>query len=1203
MTGYVRMSANDIITGADIKAAPLNDEFNKLRDAFSNDSAKSHAHDGSIGNSTKINLATSVSGYLPVAHGGMGGISNFTANSNPTTADDTDSGYAIGSSWINTATNQMFICTSASSGSAVWREKHLSFSSAITLPAITATSLNGASVGATTPSTGAFTTLAASGLSSLNSVDINGGAIDGTTIGTAVEASGAFTTVTSTGQATLATADINGGTIDGAVIGGASAQTITGTLVTATTRFDGDITGNVTGNVGGNLTGNVTGNVEGNLTGNVTASSGSSAFNNLTVNGTLDVTGTTIANVTDPSSAQDASTKNYVDTADALKANLASPNFSGNPTVPDQSASDNSGKIANTKYVTTAVANLVASAPVALDTLNELSIALGNDANFSTTITNSIATKLPLAGGTMTGDIVLNGSPSANLHPSTKLYTDTADALKLNLTGGTMSGAIAMGTSKITGVGDPTANQDASTKVYTDTQRDTRVAKSGDTMSGNLAMGNNKITGVATPTASTDVATKGYADTVMGSNTQAATSAGQAASSATAAASSATAAASSETNAASSAATASTASNNATTLYDLFDDRMLGTKSSAPTVDNDGNALLIGSMYYDSTSNIMKVYGASGWQSAGSAVNGTSNRYEYTVGTSQGSYNGSTTVFPAVYDSGFVDTFLNGTLLMSSDVDSSSGSNITLLSAASSGDVVKIIGYGTFQVAQAVQAANNLSDLASASTSRTNLGLGTIATQASNAVAITGGSLQNLTDLEVDGGLIELKTSSGSVAQIDMYCEVANAHKVSLKAPAHANYSGNVVSTLPTVTGNLLSSANNLSDLASASTARTNIGAAEATATTTALNLKAPLNAPAFTGIPTADTASANTNNGQIATTAYADAAVAAIVGSAPSTLNTLQELGDALGDDANYATTTTNLIATKANTSDVNTSLATKANTSDVNTSLATKAPLASPTFSGDLQLGNYGDAAETFTIATSGNGTGRINFYDNNNTEGGSIRVTGVSGGSKMYFANRWSSDTDRVTFDLSTGNVGIGNTNPEAYGSLIDNLVIGTTSGENGMTIVSGTSNSGRICFADNTTSPQRGMIEYSHGSDAMLFTANGALRTTIDSSGNLTQTGNITAYSDERLKENIQTIPDALSKVESMRGVLFDKKSSEDEFSHMTKGSGVIAQELEKIAPELVLNGGEYKSVAYGNIVGYLIEAVKELSEKVKELEAK
>lgn len=76
-------------------------------------------------------------------------------------------------------------------------------------------------------------------------------------------------------------------------------------------------------------------------------------------------------------------------------------------TATTQAASDNSTKLATTAYVTTALANLVDSAPGTLNTLNELAAALGDDANFSTTVTNSIATKLPLAGGTMTGDLIL----------------------------------------------------------------------------------------------------------------------------------------------------------------------------------------------------------------------------------------------------------------------------------------------------------------------------------------------------------------------------------------------------------------------------------------------------------------------------------------------------------------------------------------------------------------------------------------------------------------------------------------------------------------------------------------------------------------------------------------------------------------------------------------------------------------------------
>ena len=74
-------------------------------------------------------------------------------------------------------------------------------------------------------------------------------------------------------------------------------------------------------------------------------------------------------------------------------------------TLSTPSASSNDTTPATTAYVTTAVANLADSAPSTLNTLNELAAALGDDANFSTTVTNSIATKLPLAGGTMTGTI------------------------------------------------------------------------------------------------------------------------------------------------------------------------------------------------------------------------------------------------------------------------------------------------------------------------------------------------------------------------------------------------------------------------------------------------------------------------------------------------------------------------------------------------------------------------------------------------------------------------------------------------------------------------------------------------------------------------------------------------------------------------------------------------------------------------------
>ena len=80
------------------------------------------------------------------------------------------------------------------------------------------------------------------------------------------------------------------------------------------------------------------------------------------------------------------------------------------------------------------------------------------------------------------------------------------------------------------------------------------------------------------------------------------------------------------------------------------------------------------------------------------------------------------------------------------------------------------------------------------------------------------------------------------------------------------------------------------------------------------LDDKAPLASPGLTGVPTAPTAAAGTNSTQIATTAYADAAVAALVDGAPELLNTLNELAAAIGDDENYATTISGLVAGKQN-------------------------------------------------------------------------------------------------------------------------------------------------------------------------------------------------------------------------------------------------------------------------------------------------
>jgi len=95
-----------------------------------------------------------------------------------------------------------------------------------------------------------------------------------------------------------------------------------------------------------------------------------------------------------------------------------------------------------------------------------------------------------------------------------------------------------------------------------------------------------------------------------------------------------------------------------------------------------------------------------------------------------------------------------------------------------------------------------------------------------------------------------------------------------------------------------------------------------------------------------------------------------------------------------------------------------------------------------------------------------------------------------------------------------------------------------------------------------------------------------------SGAITSSGDVTAFSDMRIKHDIETIEGALAKVSDMRGVYFKRNNGE-------AGTGVIAQEIENILPEVVKDG-EYKSVAYGNMVGILIEAIKELKAEVEKL---
>jgi hypothetical protein len=104
-------------------------------------------------------------------------------------------------------------------------------------------------------------------------------------------------------------------------------------------------------------------------------------------------------------------------------------------------------------------------------------------------------------------------------------------------------------------------------------------------------------------------------------------------------------------------------------------------------------------------------------------------------------------------------------------------------------------------------------------------------------------------------------------------------------------------------------------------------------------------------------------------------------------------------------------------------------------------------------------------------------------------------------------------------------------------------------------------------------------------------------TLDSSGSLTAVGNVTAYSDIRVKDNVEEIGNALDKLSQVRGVTYTRTDLDDK---ERKYAGVIAQEIEQVLPEAVFDNGKVKAVDYNATIALLIEAVKEQQGQINEL---
>lgn len=154
------------------------------------------------------------------------------------------------------------------------------------------------------------------------------------------------------------------------------------------------------------------------------------------------------------------------------------------------------------------------------------------------------------------------------------------------------------------------------------------------------------------------------------------------------------------TNAANSAIAAAASAAAAATSLDSFDDRYLGSKTSDPTLDNDGNALVTGALYYSSTEQAMKVYDGASWILASSAGAASMNVFKFVATAGQTTFTGAATVGGTLsYTAGNIIVFMNGSALDAADYTATNGTSIVLGAAASLNDELVIVAFESFTVA------------------------------------------------------------------------------------------------------------------------------------------------------------------------------------------------------------------------------------------------------------------------------------------------------------------------------------------------------------------------------------------------------------------------------------------------------------------------------------------------------------------------
>ncbi len=460
---------------------------------------------------------------------------------------------------------------------------------------------------------------------------------------------------------------------DGAVVGTTKAQTLTNKVYSS-----GTVTGAFTATsavfTGGTFTSaaitssTITGSTisGGTFTGSITATG--AELQNVTLAGTPVITGLSSVGMT----ATSATPKNYVDailgsaTAAATSAASAAASATAaatSATSAAASASAASGSASAASASATAAATSATSAAASATAAATSATSAANSATASANSASASAT-----------------SASAAATSASSAATSASSAA---------TSATAAATSATSAAASATAAASSATAAAASTSAAAASAAAAATSEANAATSATSAFNSATAAATSEA--------------NALTSANSAATSAASAAASTSAAAASASAAATSAASAATSASSAAATYDEFDDRYLGAKSTPPTVDNDGNPLIEGALYWNTVDNAMYAWTGTEWGSISSTA--AIYRFRYTAAGGETSESGpDDNGVTLSYLPGKEQVYLNGVLLVrGEDYTATNGTSIASLSPALvSGDVLEIITFTAFDLATVI---------------------------------------------------------------------------------------------------------------------------------------------------------------------------------------------------------------------------------------------------------------------------------------------------------------------------------------------------------------------------------------------------------------------------------------------------------------------------------------------------------------------